>query len=318
MSTPILLAEETEAILGESKNSFSQHINDMQNIPDVKDFFDKDWIQEDSRIRINPTFSNMMSTISADLKIRKNLKLEEDLQIRHRFFGSDQMGIKEIGCRITPDQIKIQYDGGFKPSLKYRFNPYYKLEFYRSPLIFRKAAIGFNFMDSESTTHHEFCVINNQKETALRFKNSFMMTWRDIKYWGLTINTFGNEVTTKASQIISYHPDNRLAIFLGMDTDPSKDVHYTVGFRATANEWLKLFSKVIVDPEMNKSWIAGFQIDKFKDFSGKVAIKNFEEVHAYVSTQRYYSTKMSFVTALPLGKRRTRTPSFGIDISINQ
>lgn len=308
---------EREAVLLPA-NSFEHKILDWQNIPDIQDFYENDWLDGESRITLNPSFGNGETRVNADIKITPNFQMIEGVELIHKFVKLGQGETKVLGVSLKEDQIKLHLDSGFRRSWKYHFNPYYKLAFYRNfGVSFRKLSIGLNFGEKDNVTHHELSLLQENDELKIRLRNSYMMTWRFMKYCSIGSNTYGKKIESTQSHVLSIHPHKRLLAYLMINNLVNDETNYNAGAKVDVSDLASLYFNVHVNPYKHYSWMIGSRFDTKKGLQGKLILREFNEASVHLTTDSLFKGKLSFLATVPLSREKVQSPTWGVDLSVD-
>lgn len=274
---------------GQSGNSFDRSVDDWQNVPEVKQFYQEDWDDIDDSIRVSPTFQNSNSSVNPMLKYSfEHKKVKEEIRLRTSIIPG-----KELEFYVDDKEVKLQWDAGFKQSLKLGFNPYYKLSISRRLNQFQEASVGLNYVGDEGTTHHEVSLVKGFDETKIKYQNSYLMSWRIFKYCALNTITYGKEILDNKSHIISAHPIPQLDLLMIYNDTETGESNYNLGARFALSPYVSLFANTHINSEYRRFYSLGASWKFSKRFSGKAVVNDFEKVWVYLRSQISNSLKVS-------------------------
>lgn len=311
---PIIVKDE-DLIL---PNSFVNKINDWQNIPDIQDFYEKDWLEGESRVKINPSFGNGETRVNADITVTPSFQVIDSVDLIHKFNRFSPAQTKTLGVTLNEDQLKFQYDTGFRRSWKYNFNPYYKLAFNRNfGFNFRKLGIGLNFAEKDNITHHELTLMQDDEELKLRFRNSYMMTWRILKYCVIGSLTYGKKIESTNSQLVSIHPHKNFLGYLMINNLANDETNYNAGAKVEFSQNFSAYLNIHVNPYKHYSWMLGSRFDTGKGVAGKVILKELNEVSLHLTTESLIKGKCSLLATVPIGKDKVQSPTWGVNVTVD-
>lgn len=303
----------------EGPNSFEQMLTEWQNIPDVKEFFENDMLEEgQSRAILTTSFGNSNTKVKAGLKIAKDLKVVESLDLIHKFDHEGDHGTKTVGLSLTEDQIKFQYDKGFRRSGNYIFNPFYKLSFFRAPFTFRKLTVGLNYGDEDKAmTHHELSLMEHQSEFKLRFRNSYMMTWYCLKLCSVGLASYGKSFESSTDNIISVHPHDKVKAYFVIRNLINKETSYDIGTKIDIDPKVAAYFNVNINPFLQYSWMAGLSFMTNRDVSGKVILNEFREANLHLTATIFKNYKADLLAKIPIERLNPAPPAWGFNLTVD-
>jgi len=259
-------------------NSFHIDIDDWQNIKDVQKFFKDKWDEADNSVRFVPTFRGYNNTdVKVEVKAAADKSIVETVAVRTRALPG-----KEIEMKISPKDVTLRWDNGFRRSLTYNFNPFYRLVLHRSPLGFKELALGLNFNAEDGCTHHEFAVQNIDEEMKFQLKNSYMTTWRFLKYGSNSLIRYGSKIESSQTHTISIDLHRDFCIYAILDQMVNKEMIYNGGIRYTPFSSLNLFLNNQFTSKLDVSTAFGFSYSNPSGIEGKVAVTEFQRFGAYL------------------------------------
>lgn len=275
-----------------SPNSFEHKLDDYQNIPEVQKFMDDEWNEADNTIKYVPTFRFRDETkLKMKLITSKDwAKIVDKIELQTKAIGTNKI----FGAKLSSDEIELHLDAGFRRSLVYNFNPFYKVKFNRVGGDLKQIIAGLNYNAPDMCTHHEVSLVKDDSYWGVRFRNAALMKWRFLKCYSINSITYGKRVVSSSSHVVSAHLINQVAIFGIYNQLENDEKNYNIGFRATIDPMLTLFGGVHINPFFHFHHFAGASFDVSKaDISGKVCLADFTQLSLHLKKKLPYGINAS-------------------------
>lgn len=296
----------------ESFNSFDHHPQDWQNIPDVQEFFFKDWEIADNSIRFSPSLSSQTADVKAEIKLTKELKTVEKFTLNASLPGSEN---NAASFCIKEDSIDLHIDQGFRRSADSNFNRYYKLRLNRRPLFgFGSLTAGLNYhMASGFYTHHELTLLNENNENKVQYLNTTVMEYWKFRYFSESLIKYGRNVEKSTTQVLSLRPHHNFLLY-GLKKSPEGDDQdaFELGSQIKVTPSLNVFVSALKDlKETNGAFGASYTHPE-GTYRAKFLMWGLKHVNLFLESKLPYNMRASLGLRVPIPDRN-RAPSAGGD-----